>query len=75
MSSRVSLESVGSNRWRVSVVCFSGHVAAVEGDFRAMTRLALRAERMFAVWAHRNASRTTVPPPTQLRLRTAGERP
>ena len=71
MSSRVSLHSVGGNRWRVSVVCYSGHVAAVEGDFRAMTRLALRAERLFAAWAEQNSRRTTIPPPMQVRLRTA----
>jgi len=71
MSSRVSLESVGGNRWRVSVVCFSGHIAAVEGDFHAMTRLALRAERLFAAWAHYNSRRSTIPPPVRTRLRAA----
>ena len=63
MSGRIRLECIASNRWRVSVVCYSGKVAAVEGDLASVARLAARAERLFEHYAHNNAARTTVPPP------------
>ena len=71
-STRVKLEYVGRNRWRVSVLCFSGDLAAVEGDLAQVAKLAARADRLFAFWAARNSTRTTVPPPRRtLRPRTA----
>jgi hypothetical protein len=63
MSSRVRLEFLHANRWRVSVTCYTGKIAAVEGDLATVGRLATRAERLFEYWARSNALRTTAPPP------------
>ena len=65
-SSRVKLEYVGGSRWRVSALCYSGKHAAVEGDLASVTRLAARADRLFAVWAKRNAVLSTAPPPGRI---------
>jgi len=63
-NSRIKVEYLERNIWRASVLCYSGKIAAVEGELPRIARLAARADRLFAVWAKSNSRLETVPPPT-----------
>ena len=63
-SGRVRLEYVGGGRWRVSVLCRSGKVAAVDGDLVTAAGLARRADRLLALWSAVSAALSTIPPPS-----------
>jgi len=54
-------EYLGSDNWRFSVLLRSGQMAVREGRVESLSRLALRAQRLFEVWARATAGRTTLP--------------
>ena len=60
-------EYLGSDKWRFSVLLRSGRVAVREGKVEALSRLALRAQRLFEFWSRVNATKTTLPVPLPTR--------